>query len=465
VKHVRRVRPGAASRGACAAQPRWCVGLLAALAASATARGASAQTACPSTPPSIVVEGPGLAEGAAAPQLLAQYIANSLPGSELGVLYVHQPSCAAVVDLVARRAPAAPTYAYALTNGEPQTTPCLVVNSPAADFVISDMSAETCALNLGTPTAAMLGANAMARRDVVGPVQVTSLVVPTASAEWSISADAAYVVFGFGGSPSPYTVRPWSDPTSLFAPGTQTSSLNVLASAIGLLPSKWAAAIPSKRDDATETILAGLLSPADAGATLALIPNDLIEALPDSVRVLAYQQTGQLCGYIPNSDAIHRDLINVRQGRYALWSPFHILMNLDVSGHVIDHTGQPNPTLSAIADFLDSMGPTPPDASSDGDGAADASSDSGVGGGFIPSFDPEGYLTTFGNAGLIPWCAMEVTRSSDLGAEMSYQAPEPCGCAFESVRGATLSVCPTCRADTDCIADRPRCRFGYCEVQ
>jgi hypothetical protein len=60
---------------------------------------------------------------------------------------------------------------------------------------------------------------------------------------------------------------------------------------------------------------------------------------------------------------------------------------------------------------------------------------------------------------------MQVARTSDLGAEFSYQPPASCGCAFESAQGGTLSACVACRVDQDCNSAQPKCEFGYCEVQ
>lgn len=434
-----------------------------ALAILGFGRTARAQLAC--QPSNIVIEGSGVGEGAAAPQELAQVLATEL-GEDFSVLYVQQPSCFALQDFVQNQGGSAPEYAYQLNAIAAMTTACIVDNTLVPDFVISEMSGETCAANVGKPTAAMWSANAMARRELLGPVNVTSFVVPSGSHETSISADAAYVVFGFGGAQ--FTVPPWTSPASLFPPGLETGTLNLVSNAIGLPAAKWAAV--SKLADSLDSIVPAVSKPANAAATLGILPNASAETLPDSIHVLAYQQTGQACGYLPNSDSLHRNLINVRQGRYALWSPLYVYMKVDVTGAVVDHASEPNAALTAIADFLAASGPTPPgpgDAGTAQDDAAgiDATFDSGEAGAVVPPFDPSVYLTTMAEEGLIPWCAMQVARSSDFGTEMSYQPAVPCGCAFESIRGATLSACPTCRADSDCNTAVPRCRFGYCEVQ
>ncbi|MCL2428941.1 MAG: hypothetical protein FWD12_06885 [Alphaproteobacteria bacterium] len=402
------------------------------------------------------------------------------------------PPCAAVADFIQRQGTPAPAYADEFKNGS--TDQCILESPRPPDFVITDVSGDACAQTFGQPTAGMWQENSLARRDYLGPVEVTSLVVPAASTETSISADAAYVVFGFAGM-AQYTVLPWSDPGSIFVPWKYSGPLNLVASAIGLSPQKWA--VPMQAPSSTDTILSALLSAAnaananmvDAGTALdaappasralGIVANQDAEPLGTALRPLAYQHTGQQCGYTPSSDAAHRDLINVRQGRYALWSPVHVLMAIDVVGQVIDHTGRPSAPLSAIAALLAATGPSSPGGTSDANepgaldddaaafdpGPADASFDADAGdAGPPPALDPALYFTTVIRAGLVPWCAMQVARSSD-GAEMSYQPAEPCGCSYESIRGATLEACSACRQDSDCNAATPKCRFGYCEIQ
>jgi hypothetical protein len=294
----------------------------------------------------------------------------------------------------------------------------------------------------------------------------------------SVSQDAAYVIFGFGGKT--YTVAPWTDAASLFVPSRPSGPLNVMAALIGLPPAKWAVA--STMSDPTQTLDNGLLAAKTAAAALALMPYEQAATL-SGARILAYQATAEKCGYLPSSDGLHGDLVNVRQGRYPLWSPLHLFVNTDVTGQPIDHTGNPNPALDAIVAFFSSVSPVPAgpiatdgsaqvsdagarlDATVDTGALGDVDAAAGDAGPGIPPFDESAYLSLVAQAGLIPWCAMEVTRSEDLGPEMSYQPPAPCGCAFEAQLGATLSTCPPCLVDSDCNGARPRCRLNYCEVQ
>jgi hypothetical protein len=69
---------------------------------------------------------------------------------------------------------------------------------------------------------------------------------------------------------------------------------------------------------------------------------------------------------------------------------------------------------------------------------------------------------------VVPWCAMEAQRSTEVGPESSYASPEPCSCLFEeTVQGAPVSghTCTACGGDAGACPGTQVCRYGYCEVQ
>ena len=86
---------------------------------------------------------------------------------------------------------------------------------------------------------------------------------------------------------------------------------------------------------------------------------------------------------------------------------------------------------------------------------------------------PDGGVTTLGEtevgsiiacdlesdeSGFIPQCAMQVSRTSEIGVEASYAPPAACSCAFETATGTPLSghTCTACTTNADCTGDR-RC--------
>jgi hypothetical protein len=390
-------------------------------------------------PGPLVIAGPDATLGSATGPALATALTNVL--GSIPVIYVTTPSCTAIQDVLTGTSAGA-TGNFITNAGT--LMPC-IASGLVPDIAFSEVYADTC-------TPGLLSANQV---DVLGPVNVSTLVVPFASTEASINADAAYVIFGFGAVQ--YAVKPWTDPGSIFAPEIASSGLMLVGSAIGLAPAKWAD--PQVANTAL-TAEVKAVSGGKANAAIGILPAITAEANPTSLKVLAYEHTGQGCGYLPDSDNLHSDRINVREGRYALWGPTHFIMDIDASGNPLDHTGQANPNLVALANLLASTGPqsspsVPPSAL-----AAPAT--------MVSDSTQQSLVLFESTQGLVPWCAMEVIRSVEAGDESSYAAPQPCGCAFENAMGSSPSPlrCATCQSDTDCqfVTGAPNCSYGYCEA-
>lgn len=402
------------------------------------------------------IAGPTDAQGSNGPQALAQELVNVAAPASSSILFVPLTACAAIQALMTRTPLS--VSATSLTPDGP-ATPCIGVGAPA-DIVISEVFAETCAATLGVPTTAMLAAGQLALKDSWGPVEVTTLATPLQSTERAISADAAYVVFGFGGSGS--IVAPWSVPASILAPNRQSSLLDLVSTAVGLAPSHWATATHSTVT-ATSAAATALRSASLPSSAIGLLPSQVAEANADTLRILAYQHTDQSCGYLPSSDGDHFDKINVREGRYALWGPLHVFMAMDIAGNVVDHTGSPNPVLTRVASLLTATGPATSTNAATTDSATAVTDDASTA--EATPDDIQSFVAAVAQAGMIPWCAMNVLRTSELGAESSYQPPLPCRCSYENLVGAPTSSCMACRTDADCNGAQPVCRFGFCEVQ
>jgi hypothetical protein len=172
------------------------------------------------------------------------------------------------------------------------------------------------------------------------------------------------------------------------------------------------------------------------------------------IKPLAFQATGQDCGYYPDSDLSHFDKINVRQGRYDIWGPLHFVTNADSKGNPLaspQASSNPVPSTSAnVAKVIAAITHTNLTSSS------------------TPSLDAVIKAET--TAHFVPDCAMQVTRTSEIGAEASYQPTMACGCYYENIIGSGTtfsSYCTTCSSSTDCkkVAGYPVCNFGYCEAQ
>jgi hypothetical protein len=228
----------------------------------------------------------------------------------------------------------------------------------------------------------------------------------------------------------------------------------MIAKAIGLPSVKWGAG--GTAESGTGQLLSDLGNEANpAGALGIAAAEDPGAQTPPitNVKMLAYQHTDQTCGYYPSSTANANDMINVRQGRYVIWGPEHIIVNVDANGNPVDSTGAPNAALTALMNLFIETGPAPVAANSSSPVVSDAVKQT--------------IIQSEATAGVVPWCAMQVSRSTEIGPESSYQPVEPCGCYFESILGGTTTTCTPCTTDDDCAAVSPTavCRYTFCEAQ
>jgi hypothetical protein len=160
---------------------------------------------------------------------------------------------------------------------------------------------------------------------------------------------------------------------------------------------------------------------------------------PPGIKILAYKHTGQTCGYLPDSDATHYDKINVRQGRYAIWGQVHIVTAVDTTGTAT------NGMVNTILQYFASVGRTPDQT--------------------LTTTQKQNMIDAEADAFTVPWCAMQVERTSEIGAPVPFAPTEPCGCYYEAHKASPVTACTMCADDTACSAPTPKCRYGFCEAR
>lgn len=280
--------------------------------------------------------------------------------------------------------------------------------------------------------------------------QVMQFAVPIGtggSDATAITAEAAYMVFGFGAAAGKQ-ITPWNDPTVIFNRGGGSGTQAMLGVAINVPGAKW----PGQNDDGTntagpfiessggnlETKLAGTISGTKGKAAIGILAADVTAAHPNDVRPLAFQAYGQTCAFLPDSKLGVFDKANVRDGHYAVWGPEHLYTFVGSDGK------NANADVQAVIDALTGAAP-------------------------LPSFDLLKYEATHG---VVPDCAMKVSRTTEVGELASYQPTGDCTCAFVVDATATVPAeCKTCSAptgtvdSTHCPAGRNVCNYGYCEVK
>jgi hypothetical protein len=259
-----------------------------------------------------------------------------------------------------------------------------------------------------------------------GPVQSFVFVVPTASTAQAISAEEAYMVFGFGATGG---VTPWTDPTFYFVrpptKGTQVS----LGAIIGVPAAKW----KGNQIDQSTSVASMVAASTSPNGTIGILGAEIYDSATNRavLRSLSFQGYGQTGGYFPDTNATAFDKRNVRDGHYLGWSHVFYLTTVDTGGNVTD----------ARAGRVIGILTGSPSAAAAG-------------------LDPLGLVAS---KGLVPICAMTVQRSTEGGPLSSFQSDQPCGCYYESKVGSAPASCVACSASTPC-ASGLQCSRGFCEA-
>jgi hypothetical protein len=418
---------------------------------------------------------PVFISGSSASQPVLQALANTI-GTSISIVYQNPDSCLGVADFLAGMASTETTPSAVATNYLNPTTQKAVActlnaTTDIVDIAVSDVFAATC--TQFTPAIPALTAGQV---EIEGPIQAMTIAVPAASqGPASISAEAAYVVFGGDAQTLGTTITSWNQPASIFTRPSSSGTLNMIGEAIGLVPSLWAnaalsATAPANQKGSTGTMYTAIVTAAtNVSNTIGILSDEgLVQknaaalalgvdggTAGPTAKALYFQGTGQTCGYLPDSTAAAFDKVNVREGRYDIWGPLHFIANVA--------NGQPTgPHAAAVATVLNYFIATGANPSTP---LYTAGADAGT-----VDLAKQALITAEATplvGGVVPWCAMHVMRTTEVGPEASFQPTEPCGCYFESVTGSTLeSYCKTCTTNTDCTtAGYPVCRYGYCEVQ
>jgi hypothetical protein len=189
------------------------------------------------------------------------------------------------------------------------------------------------------------------------------------------------------------------------------------------------------------------------------------------IKPLAFQAAGQSCAFYPDSSSAAADKLNVRQGRYDIWGPEHLVVNVDGTGNPVGVSSMgANSNTAAVNAVITALTATANGPSSTS--GADAGAPDGGGAGLTEAQVKaiiDGISKPGSTGGVVPWCAMEVNRTGEDGPLSSYQSPYPCTCEYENATAATVHshACTTCTSDMDCAdagASLTHCRYGYCEA-
>jgi hypothetical protein len=301
-------------------------------------------------------------------------------------------------------------WAYFYDANGAQNLCLLGSNGATVDVGESDVFAKTCGYS---PTEGIA--------DYTGPVQAITFVVPSASSQKSISAEAAHLIFGAGGAGR---TDPWTDPTLYFVRSSGTGTIKLPSLAIGVPSSSWWGIDRLSAKNLVESMEG--VDPSTAERAIGVLSSDFADRARANLRVLAFQESGQSCGFLPDATPSTFDKINVRDGHYPIWGPIHLF--------TANVNSVPSQAAAALVTRFS-----------------------------VPKLDQR-LLDAIIASGYVPQCAMKVSRSMEMGPMSSYQPQFGCGCYFENqVNGK--SSCGVCNGPGDCPSSAPACNYGFCEVQ
>ena len=390
-------------------KPRLGLALVCACLGAASPAWAQDQVPCDDLPNPVY----GIGGSAQKPTVGEFAVAFRNAAEEFTLIYASPGACFAMSSLI-DGAPITGTANYWNADGT-EGTCTLPLAGVAADYGIMGNTPTTCQGVAGLP-------EGIGQFD--GAVLGWNLIVPVDSTQQVISSEALYFVYGFG---SQGQASPWTDDAQIFSRNA-TSAAGIAVAAAGGLPVARLGGTDVGSNGAMITRLSGSTAPE---AAIGFVSGDVADRNRDKVRTLAYQHAGQRAGYWPDSTASAFDKVNIREGRYWLWTATYFYAPVDAQGR------PSNPNARRFIELA--TGLTPPTEE-------------------VPAFE---ILVRGGN---IPRCAMHVTREGDYTELIPYTPEAPCDCYYTALATGETD-CATCAADDDCSSEAPACRNGYCEVR
>jgi hypothetical protein len=400
----------------------------AALAAAAPLLASATAAACPATPPVCSsLPGPILyMESGDTQQTLIKRLGRKLrdsPMRPMTVVYNLTGSCTLTQDMFsANKLKVNLSYIPSTAEDAAWTTKsaaCTCTPDAAGDpigLAISALFVASC--NLGAPP--------MGLGVIDGPKQGYGMVVPTASDQQAIVAEEAYFTFGFGQAGM---IMPWNNEMQMFIRPATKSTLLSIAANIGVPAAKW----HGVAENASTDVVNAVSTSATPEQAIGILGVDVYDANRATLKMLAYRAYQQNYAYWPDDSATAFDKRNVRDGHYTIWSPTQYVAAVDANNVPTD------PNAKYWVDLV--LGDTP-----------------------SPATDVDG-LAAVSAVGLVPDCAMKVSRTADGGPLALYSPAAPCGCFFESNTGPmpmAPASCTACMSDATCNGGH--CRHGYCEA-
>jgi hypothetical protein len=203
------------------------------------------------------------------------------------------------------------------------SVPCLITGSVQVDVGESDIYAKTCESTLKyDPSVSITNAQV---GEYLGPTMAMTFVVPGASSQAALSAEAAQAILGRGTVPDTGKL-PFDDPAQFFNRASSTATNQIISRGIFVDPKQWC-----RVDMRSASNMASQLQQVPAALaekTIGIISTDFADSQRGNIKPLAFQARGQGCAFWPDSSRFKEDKNNVRDGHYPLWGPIHFFARL-----------------------------------------------------------------------------------------------------------------------------------------
>jgi hypothetical protein len=308
------------------------------------------------------------------------------------------------------------------------TQSCSIDGAVPIDLAVGDTFYETCGSTSRNP---LLG-------DFQGPEQAFVFITPSSFQYTTYITDKeARDVFGCGakGQVAPYFDDNFINSYSS-APGVQFGAHLITGKAINLSAFYGYNNASDKVFESDQAMANAVAISTTPGQTIGFISAEVYDQMRDRLKALAFRGIGQLAAYYPDTDSNNRDKRNVRDGHYTNQAPMHMWVALNRDGSIV------RPLASKLINWMQ--------------GNPVAAADQ------LP-FDIN---DVYAQAGVVPKCAMKVSRSLDGGPFSPYVSEKmPCGCYFES-KATGKAVPPNCVQCTDSSGCNKGqiCSYNFCEL-
>jgi hypothetical protein len=284
------------------------------------------------------------------------------------------------------------------------------------DLALSDVFPGTCPGLGGNTPAGIL--------DTPGPISAYALVMAPQGSDTAIQAEEAHFVFTLGKAAF---VKPWLNDSTIFLFGTADAGQLILGTRIKVDVTSWKGMTVASPTD----LISGLAT--DPPTAIGILPTTIADPQRTALSILAFQSIGQHGAYFPDRKSSTFDKQNVRDGHYPLWGYLHMLLKTQLGQPIPTPISQNGLRLSNILLANTTVG------------------------------NNQDVLPMQVAAGLIPQCAMRVSRTSDSPPLVPSTSPNPCNCWFEkNVTGGVLN-CMQCSPTMSCAVGS--CLRNLCEVQ